>query len=111
MPHINKIVGRIVTASLVLVAGAAMTLWARDVYQDRKHEVVIKGPVDVYRNVDWYAYPQGEPVKHLMPGKAVRVKRILYGKDFRVIQVQTEEGTVGWILEGENTRLVYRHDG
>ena len=90
--------------SLGWVAG----IWIHDIHEDQQLRVVIEGPVAIYSDPDSATYEQlhSSPIRRLMPGDAVTVQRVTYGKDFMAIQLKTADGTVGWVVnDGSNVRV------
>ena len=86
---------------VILVAG----LVGFDVYQDRRHNVAIKGPVPVFG--DWDPYPTDDKnVKFILhTGDTVTVKRIRYGKSYQAVRIETRDGKVGWVFPDRDCLL------
>jgi hypothetical protein len=80
--------------------------WFCDVIADRayKVEIVLPAPLLSISPVD---YPKVNPVLlTLKPGSPVKVLRMRYGKDFQTFRVETSEGIVGWIIGGEEVKVL-----
>jgi hypothetical protein len=70
-------------------------LVAFDIYKDRQHKIKIIGWTDLQTKPSTSDY---EIIKKLPPNSQVKVLRIIYGKDYMAIKVETADGQKGWII-------------
>ena len=92
----------------LLVAGCAMAApFALDIYRDRQHRMVIRGPVTVYHSAtpQWLD-PGNAVVATVSENNAVRVRRIRYEKDYVAVRVQLDRGLEGHVFAGDDFELV-----
>lgn len=89
-----------------LVAGAIGT-WVVDVYKDRHYKVTVTQTTPLYNFETDAAYanslnkPEPTPMRLLLPGEKVVVKKTTYGKDYWTLKIETVDGTVGWVAAGQ----------
>lgn len=96
---------------LILVAAAlaiGLTIWARDVSQDRLVKIKIETETGLYASEDDAAYRNNKPVKIIKPNEKVKVKRTTYGKDYWVLLVETSDGSRGWVDSGQPGIVIVR---
>ena len=95
----KNIIGLLIIA--ILVAG----LIGFDVYGDRQHNIIIKGPVPVFG--DWEPYPMDDQqAKFILAlGDSVTVKRIRYGKSYQAVRIETRDDKVGWVFPDKDCLL------
>ena len=97
--RLPKIIG---WAIVVVVAMWPIWLWAWDVRQDRKYQLTILEPIDLLESAPEdiaERYPEtNRVVGRILPGEAVAVRRMRYGKDIQIWRVRKQDGTEGWFM-------------
>ncbi len=97
----------IITVLGIGLAGAA--IWLGDIYNDRRHRLVILGPTPLYAAFPLEQPQSGRVLGMLGPGQSVTVLRMRHGKDFRVFKIETATGIRGWVVEGQSARAIDPH--
>lgn len=84
-------------AFLFIIVSFAAGLYFYDLYSDRTTKIKIIREIEVYSEPEAIS---GTPmIGSLKSGDPVKVLRIEYGKQFRNIKVQKEDGFSGWIID------------
>ena len=94
-----KLVGVIATVSTLLIAGLVAVWWAYDVWQDRKHTVVVVADTPLFAGDEESC--EGTRIATLQPGTEPKVQRIRYWKNCATLDVVTPSGQKGFIVLGE----------
>ncbi|RFA30980.1 hypothetical protein CAI21_03120 [Alkalilimnicola ehrlichii] len=80
--------------------------WWADVSHDRKYEIAILAPTEIYAEHSEAAYPRSNvPVAVLPAGAQVQVRRMVYGKDYQAFLIREEGGEAGWIVSGPSIAI------
>lgn len=88
---------------IIVIFGAGLIGF--DIYEDRRHSIIIKGPVPVFG--EWEPYPMDDQQAKfiLAMGEPVTVKRIRYGKSYRAVRIETRDGKIGWVFPDKDCLL------
>lgn len=92
---------------LLVIPSCIFIVWGLDVYKDRCHQIIVKSSTLLYKTETDAAYADAlnkeKPIaiKPLFPGENVAVKRTTYGKDYWAFKIETSDGTVGWVVAGQ----------
>lgn len=92
---------------LALLVAGVIGMWVVDVYKDRHYNVAVTQTTPLYSLETDAAYanslnkPKPIPIRHLLPGEKVVVKRTTYGKDYWALKIEAVDGTVGWVAAGQ----------
>ncbi len=93
-----------VVAIAVVVGG----LWGNDVISDRAYQLEVVKPAPLY-SLAPHDYPIINPIQVILkPGQAVHVLRLRYGKDFQAFRIETDDGASGWVIVGEEVKVINR---
>lgn len=96
-----RLLGAIAMATVLLVAGIIAIRWAYDVWQDRKHTVVVTAETPLF--VGERESCSGTRIATLPPGTEPKVMRIRYWKNCATIDVVSPSGQQGFIVLGEGS--------
>jgi hypothetical protein len=92
--------------ALLLAVSIAGGLWGMDVLADRKYQIEVVSPTELF-SLPPHEYPPTNPtISTLKKGQLVRVLRLRYGKDFQAFRVETTDGLIGWVIQGEGIRVM-----
>ena len=94
---------------IVLVVMGPIVFWAWDVSQDRKYHLEILQPIDLLENAPDHIATADRPetsrvIAKVLPGEPVVVRRMRYGKDYRIWKVRDKQGAEGWFMEGASVK-------
>ena len=92
-------------ATLGVFSFIIVCLWGGDVLADRSIALAVVSPAPLY-SLAPTDYPPSNPViLTISPGQRTKVLRMRYGKDFQAFRVETENGSVGWVVGGEGIKI------
>ncbi len=92
---------------LIIVSCLVLLLYRWDIYQDRRNQIIISAPIDLFETPPQNYPKQDRTIETLLPKTSVQVLRISYGKDFQTVKVKASSGKVGWIItDGKSAQLV-----
>jgi len=94
-----KFVGTIAIAAGLLIAGSIAVWWEYDVWQDRKHTVVVTGNTPLFEGHAENC--GGTRIATVHPGSEAKVQRIRYWKACATIDVILPNGQEGFIVLGD----------
>jgi hypothetical protein len=97
--HRLTLVAAVAIAAAPLIAGLLAAWWAYDVWQDRKHTVVVMADTPLFAGDDESC--GGTRIATLHPGTEPKVMRIRYWKNCATIKVVSPGGKKGFIVLGE----------
>ncbi len=91
---------------VVLLASFGVWMWLADVAVDRSYTLDVLAPIHLLKQPP-QDFPQtNEEVGQILPGEAVEVLRMGYGKDFRAWRVKGAKNQQGWFIDdGKNVRV------
>jgi hypothetical protein len=97
--HSLKLVGSIAIVAALLIASLIAAWWGNDVWQDRKHTVVVSGDTPLFEGYGENC--GGTRIATLHPGSEPKVQRIRYWKACATINVILPDGKEGFIVLGD----------
>jgi len=91
---------------IALTAGFGLWMWLADIAADRSYKLDVLAPIALLKDPP-QDYPQTNvEVGQILPGEAVEVRRMGYGKDFRAWRVKGAKNKEGWFIDdGKNVRV------
>lgn len=94
------------SVTLLVVVFAIAAPFIVDILADRRHRVIIRGPLNVYHLATPQSLePSNSVVATVSVQDRVRVRRIRYEKDYIAVRVQLDTGQQGYIFAGDDFRL------
>jgi hypothetical protein len=80
-------------------------VWGRDILADQSIKLAVVSPAPLYSLPPIDAPTENAIVLTVSPGQSLKVLRMRYGKDFQTFKVETETGSVGWVVCGEGIQV------
>lgn len=93
-------------ASVAIVVGFLPGAILYDLYNDRQHEIVLKGQVSLFSEPEMRL---DRKVANLGSADRPQVLRIRQVKDGMAVQVRLGDGREGWVFSGQNAELINSH--
>jgi hypothetical protein len=81
------------------VASLIFGMWAQDVWEDRKHIVVMKSATLIFAGTG-NGLCEGTKLKVAQPGTTLHVRRIRYWKNCATLDVALPDGGKGYLVLG-----------
>jgi hypothetical protein len=104
--------GRMFLASAGISVLIGLSLVARDIWNDRQHQIIISSEVPIFSDPRVDCGRGGPvPIASVRPGEDVKVLRIRYGKDCQTVRISGAAGQSGWLLVEEGVVLRKIEDG
>jgi hypothetical protein len=90
---------------VVVIALLIAALWARDVWEDRKHVVVVESETPVFAGAGDESCG-GTQLTTVQAGAVLRIHRIRYWKECATLNIVSPDGREGYIVLGKGAVLV-----
>ena len=94
--HVRRLVLG-VTASAVVIALVIVGPWARDVWKDRKHTLLVKSETPIFAGAGDESCG-GTQLTSVQAGVTLRVQRIRYWKNCATLNVVLSDGREGFVV-------------
>jgi hypothetical protein len=98
--RVTKVLVIVVVIALA-VGVLLLTPWACDVYNDRKHTVLVESPSPIFTGSGDESCGQSQQLTTAQPGTVLRVRRIRYWKNCATINVALPDRRNGYIVLGD----------
>lgn len=103
LTRIGWLVGALLCVALIVTALIA-ALWAHDVWEDRRHTVVVKSETPVFLGSGNESC-EGKRLGVLQPGATFRPQRIRYWKNCATLELALPDGQKGHIVFGDSVSV------
>jgi len=105
LKQIGLLAFRVIGLVVVVIALLIAALWARDVWKDRKHVVVVESETPIFAGAGDESCG-GTQLTTVRAGAALRVQRIRYWKACATLNIVLPDGREGYIVLGKGAVLV-----
>ena len=103
--QIGLLAFRVIGLVAIVIALLIAALWARDVWKDRKHVVMVESETPIFAGAGNESCG-GTKLTTVQAGAFLRVQRIRYWKECATLNVGLPDGQEGYIVLGKGAVVV-----